>query len=66
MNIPIINFYKNPSSGSHVNTVYVDGWTDAWPDVTKAIDDFCEYANAPKTANIYVDVSLTVHHELTI
>jgi len=32
--------------------IYVDGQTDDWTDVTKAIDDFCEYANAPKMANI--------------
>jgi hypothetical protein len=40
--------------------IYVNGQTDAWTDVTKAIDDFCEYANALKTANIYVELEAEI------
>jgi len=40
--------------------IYVGEQTDAWTDVKKTIDDFCEYANAPKTANIYVELEAEI------
>jgi len=55
--VPIIKFHGNSSSGDHAD---ICGQMDRPADMTKLIDSFSYYVNAPKTGQANLQISFSV------
>jgi hypothetical protein len=56
---PNIKFHQNPSSGSRVVPF---GYPDRWKNMMKLTVAFCNFANAPKNDEIYIQCEKDVKH----